>query len=118
MTREELVQMREHKVAQASTEYYYKHPKADPISAFEDGVAWADEHPNNQLIKFADKKPQVGKRVIFQDDYFNHGEFYTAVLCEDGTIELLGIYEDIKIEPKASACWMPAPTIQKSNKEE
>lgn len=76
-------------------------------------LRWADEHPKNQLIKFAYKKPQVGKRVIFQDDYFNDGEFYTAALCEDGKIELFGIYEDLKIKLKASACWMPMPETPK-----
>lgn len=50
MTREELVKMREYQIGTASTKYYNKHPKADPISAFEAGVDWADEHPKNPGI--------------------------------------------------------------------
>lgn len=75
-------------------------------------LKWADEHPKNPLIKFTDKKPQVGKRVIFEDENFNCGEFYTAVLCEDWKINLLGIYEDLKIELSTSACWMPIPELK------
>lgn len=83
--------------------------------AFELGAQWADEHPQNPLIKFADKKPKVGERVIFWDDYFNDGEFYSGVLCEDGKINILGIYEDLKINIKATAYWMPIPKLEKGD---
>lgn len=58
MEREELVKMREYQIGTASTEYYNKHPKADPISAFEDGVAWADEHPCNPWISVDERLPR------------------------------------------------------------
>ena len=61
MTREELLQMREYKVAQASTEYWKKNMDNDEVSimtAFEDGVVWADEHPKNPWISVEDRLPE------------------------------------------------------------
>lgn len=83
MTREELVQMREYQVAQASTEYYNKHPKSDPISAFEDGVAWADEHPKNPWHKTDEDFPKEGVHYQMKDGEFLCGKPMLLHICED-----------------------------------
>lgn len=58
MTREELVQMREYQVGAASNQYWNKNKDNDEVSimtAFEDGVSWADEHPKNPWIGVEEK---------------------------------------------------------------
>lgn len=66
MTREELLHMREYKVAQASTEYWSKNKNNDEVSimtAFEDGVAWSDEHPKDPWVDVKDGTPE-GERPV------------------------------------------------------
>ena len=66
MTREELVQMREYKVAQASTEYWNKNKDNDEVSimtAFEDGVDWADDNPKDPWVYVHEETPETERPV-------------------------------------------------------
>lgn len=101
MEREELVKMREYQIGTASTEYYNKHPKADPISAFEDGVAWADEHPKNPWISVEDRLPEEGDDMLLAN---TEGEVLRIIGISRKNIDY------IKNNIEFYACWMPTPT--------
>ena len=62
MEREELVNMCEYKIAQASNKFWQEHKKCDPMTSFENGAVWAYDHPENlwKLTKYEfpdDMKP-------------------------------------------------------------
>jgi hypothetical protein len=77
MTREELVKMREYKVATASTEYWNKNANDEDvgiITAFEDGVDWAEENPSTELLLkifwFLDMHGLIRDDLCFDPEHF------------------------------------------------
>jgi hypothetical protein len=77
MTREELVKTRAYKVATASTEYWNKNANDEDvgiITAFEDGVDWAEENPSTELLLkifwFFDKHGLIRDDLCFDPEHF------------------------------------------------
>ena len=74
MTREELVEMREYEIANASNEYWKKHEDTDAMTAFEDGVEWADKNPDWRLIlkvfRLFDEHGLIRDDLCFDPEHF------------------------------------------------
>ena len=108
MTREELVQMREYKVGAASTEYWNKNKDNDEVgimTAFEDGVAWADEHPKNPWISLSERVPEPKKRVLFLDNKGVAHFGYNNIDRKGATIFTTDANAPVITH------WMPIPTL-------
>lgn len=116
MTREELVQMREYQVAQASTEYWNKNKDNDNVSiltAFEDGVAWADAHPENPWISVKDRLPKCctipsTEQYIKNRRYWNNkvAPIY-IVICSDQQSDYYYQFANfIKFPEDKKPCWI------------
>ena len=114
MTREELVNMRAYKVAQASTEYWYKNKNDKDVSimtAFEDGVEWADNNPDNPWKNAKNEFPFVAKYAVCSKPVF--------VCIKDGHFEV-AIYNKVYKEFQDTSLrriedvtyWMNIPEIE------